>query len=66
MFHITYQFNESAILTVTAKEVNVGQDYTNFLDRSDNRHALPSDSIISIVPVRHVRRRATKPQVTPQ
>lgn len=62
MYYVTYQFNETVIVTVTVSEVNIGTDYANFLDRKGDRHVIPADSILSVLPVRHVRRRSTTPK----
>lgn len=67
MYHVTYQFNETAIITVAAIGVSLGNDSLVLQDRSGVSHSIPADSLISIVPVRHVRRRAkvAKIEVTP-
>jgi hypothetical protein len=69
MYYITYQFNESAIITVTAISFSIFKpipgetdDIMQLTDRQGTTHRLPATSLISIVPVRKVRQRATTPK----
>ncbi len=62
MYHITYQFNENTIITFTAKAFVLVDDTLTLTSRKDDIHTLPADTLISIVPVRNVRRRATTPK----
>jgi hypothetical protein len=62
MYYITYIFNESAIITVAAKSIAISEEVFSFADRNGVGHQLSPDSLISIVPVRHIRRRSTTPK----
>ena len=61
MYYITYKFNESAIITVTAREIasNLESDKISFTDKSDKVHTLLSSSLISILPAPRRTRRTS-------
>lgn len=65
MYHVTYQFNETAIITVTAIGASLGNDSCVIQDKQGVSHSLPSDSLISVVPIRHVRRRSRQTAKAP-
>lgn len=60
MYHITYQFNETAIITVVALDVRVGKDNTSFVSTEGQRHVFESSRLISVIPVRKTPRTRTR------